>query len=61
MYNMSKEEREEMGRAGRQHVIDNYGMAQYNGLWYETFKQITEDFGSWDSRKNYKKWEMFEV
>ena len=30
MYNMSKEEREEMGRAGRQHVIDNYGMAQYN-------------------------------
>jgi glycosyltransferase involved in cell wall biosynthesis len=60
-YNKSKEERAEMGRRGREHVLKNYGMPKYAGLWYQTFKEIFEEFGSWEDRKNYKSWEMFKI
>jgi glycosyltransferase involved in cell wall biosynthesis len=60
-YNRTPEERAELGRLGRQHVLENYGMAKYTGLWYQTFKDIFEEFGSWEDRKNYKSWEMFEL
>ena len=58
---MSKEDREAMGKAGRQHVVDNYGMAKYTGLWYQVFNDVFENMGSWKNRKNYKSWEMFEL
>lgn len=61
IYNMPEEERRAVGKAGREHVKKNYGMAQYSGLWYETFKEVFEDMGAWDTRKNYKNWEMFEI
>ena len=58
MYNMTKQEREALGAAGRKHVLDNYGMPKYAGLWYQTFKDITEEFSSWEDRKNYKSYIM---
>ena len=58
---MSEEERRTIGKAGREHVKKNYGMAQYSGLWYQTFKEVFENMGAWDTRKNYKNWEMFEI
>jgi len=61
IYNMSPEDRKALGRAGREHVKKNYGMAQYSGLWYDTFKEVFENMGAWDTRKNYKNWEMFEI
>ena len=61
IHNMTPEEREEMGNRGRQHVLDNYGFAQYSGLWYQTFKNIFEEFGSWEDRKNYKHWSIEEL
>ena len=39
----------------------NYGFAKYAGLWYETFNMITDELGSWDTRKNYKNWKLTEV
>jgi len=60
-YNKSKEERGEMGRLGREYVLENYGMSKYTGLWYKAFKEIFEEFGSWEDRKNYKSWEMFKI
>jgi glycosyltransferase involved in cell wall biosynthesis len=60
-YNFTKEEREDMGKAGRQHVLDNYGFAQYAGLWYQTFEEVFEEFGSWKERKNYKSWSFEEL
>tara|TARA_Y100000287_G_C14223033_1_gene357427 strand:- start:1700 stop:2134 length:435 start_codon:yes stop_codon:yes gene_type:complete len=60
-YNMTPEERLELGRQGRQHVLTNYSMANYRGLWYQTLKDAFEEFGSWETRKNYKSWEMFEL
>lgn len=60
-YELSQEEREQMGNAGRKHVLENYSMVKYSGLWYQTFKEMFEEMGSWDTRKNYKSWELFEV
>ena len=61
IYKMSKEEREAMGRKGRDHVLQNYGMSRYKGQWYEIFKDVFQNFGSWESRKNYKSWELLEL
>ena len=60
-YNMTKEEREKIGSMGRNHVMNNYGFSQFSGLWYQAFQQLFEKNGSWDTRKNYKKWELIEL
>ena len=60
-YEMSKEERESMGKEGRKHVLKNYSMKKYAGLWYQTFNDVFENMGSWENRKNYKSWEMIEL
>ncbi len=61
IFHMSEEERSKLGRAGRQHVLDNYSLEIYKENWIKTFKMIEEKFGSWDSRKNYKPWKFMEV
>jgi len=58
---MSKKEREEMGKLGRKHVMDNYGFAQYSGLWYQAFQELFDECGSWENRKNYKHWSFTEL
>lgn len=60
-YNFSKEEREALGKAGRKHVMDNYGFSQYAGLWYQAFQELFNDCGSWETRKNYKHWSFKEL
>ena len=60
-YNMTQEEREELGRKGRAHVLKNYNIANYRGQWYEIFEDITKNMGSWERRKKYRSWELFEL
>ncbi len=60
-YNMSQKQRDLLGELGRKHVLKNYGMAQYAGSWYTVFKELFEECGSWDTRKGYKSWEIFEL
>ena len=59
--NLSKDQRQDMGTKARQYVKDNYGMPQYAGLWYETLNEVHEQCGSWETRKNYKAWELRKV
>ena len=61
IYNMTKQEREELGRLGRKYVMDNYGFSQYAGLWYQAFQELFEECGSWETRKNYKHWSFKEL
>jgi glycosyltransferase involved in cell wall biosynthesis len=61
LYNMSKEERKELGMKGRQHVLDNYSFEKFNSLWVETVDDIFAKHGSWETRKNYKSWHLLEV
>tara|TARA_R110002126_G_scaffold95855_1_gene224761 strand:+ start:944 stop:2209 length:1266 start_codon:yes stop_codon:yes gene_type:complete len=60
-YNLTKEERAEMGRKGRDHVTSNYSFAKYSGNWYQAFQHVFENHGSWDTRKNYKHWSIEEL
>ncbi len=60
MYNMSAEERKELGRKGRAHVLNNYGFEDYIETWDKVLTGIHEEQGSWATRK-YKSWEMVEI
>ncbi len=60
VYNMSKEERAELGKKGRAHILENYGFDQYIDLWIETLTRIHEEGGSWNTRKH-KGWEVREI
>lgn len=60
-HNMPKEEREHMGQMGRKHVLENYGFSQYSGMWYQVFKELFDECGSWENRKNYKHWSFKEL
>jgi glycosyltransferase involved in cell wall biosynthesis len=61
IYNMSTEERQEMGRLGKAHVEKNYSFADYCQGWVDIMLRIHEKYGSWDSRKQYSNWEIREI
>ncbi len=60
-YNKTEEQREELGRLGREHVMTNYSMETFTQQWRQVFEETIEEFGSWDTRKNYKRWELIEI
>jgi glycosyltransferase involved in cell wall biosynthesis len=60
-FDMSKEERDKIGERGLQHVLMNYNFEKFQDTWVETIDGICENHGSWDSRKNYKAWDMMEI
>lgn len=61
IYNMSKEERNALGEAGRQHVLKNYNYEDLKRRWVEIIDDICEKHGAWETRKNYKSWKLIEV
>lgn len=61
IYNMSKEEREELGKKGRDHIMNNYSMNQFREHWVKIFDDAIEKYGSWENRKNYQSWELMEI
>ena len=61
IYNMSQEERAELGKKGRAHVLKNYNFDHLTEKWDSFFQNIKENHGSWDTRKNYNTWELKEV
>ena len=61
MYNMSAEEREELGRKGCEHVKKNYNFEDFKKSWTETLIGFHEKFGSWENRKGYNSWELIEI
>ena len=61
IYEMSKEERVKLGKAGRKHVMKNYNFKDFCNNWVETLEGIHEKHGSWESRKGYKAWTLKEI
>ena len=60
-YNMSKEERAELGAKGRNHVLKNYSFNAYQEGWDSILKKVHETHGSWQSRKGYETWRQEEL
>jgi len=61
LYSMPKEEREKMGKAGRNHVLKNYNFENFCDSWVEIMTNLHEKHGSWETRKNHQKWELLEI
>ena len=61
MYNMSKEERDQLGFAGRGHVMKNYNFDNFCKQWDEIFTMVHDEMGSWDTRKPHRNWEFKEL
>jgi len=61
IYNMTEEEREELGRKGRNHVVTKYNREKIMKKWDDLLTKIYNELGSWENRKNYKSWEFKEV
>ena len=50
-----------MATQGVQHVKKNYNFDDYEKRWVELMDEIIEKHGSWDNRKNHKRWHLLEV
>lgn len=61
MFEKSKEDREDLGERGLQHVLMNYNFEKFEKTWVETIDNVCEKYGSWDTRKNYQNWKMVEI
>ena len=61
LYNMPEKERQELGKAGRNHVLTNYNFDDYGDKWVELMLSVHEKYGSWGTRKGYKSWEIVEL
>lgn len=60
MYELPEEERLDMGKRGRNHVLKNYSMQNYIQLWIKTMTDIHERHGSWENKKG-KLWSLNKV
>jgi glycosyltransferase involved in cell wall biosynthesis len=61
MLEMSEEDRDKMGAAGREHVMKNYNFEDFTKRWPELLEDIHNRYGSWETRKGYKTWTFEEV
>jgi len=60
-YNMTPEQRKEMGQRGQEHVKTNYGFEGFKEQWVSRMLEINEKYGSWENRKNHKSWNLVEI
>ena len=58
---LTKKQRQKMGSLGRKHVIKNYNFDDFEKKWVTLIDSVTERLGSWETRKNYKRWHFKEV
>ena len=58
MYEMSREDRRELGLKARSWVESNFGFDQFSQRWDDVLTQVVEDNGSWETRTNYKSYDV---
>jgi glycosyltransferase involved in cell wall biosynthesis len=58
MHSYGTDKRRELGKAGRKHVLENYNFEKFAMAWEKILLDAYEKHGSWDTRKNYKSWEL---
>ena len=60
LYN-KRDELGKIGELGREHVLKNYNYKDFCKNWDGLIRAINDRYGSWETRKNYKTWELIEV
>jgi glycosyltransferase involved in cell wall biosynthesis len=61
IYDMTPKEREKLGAAGRKHIEKNYNFKDFEKKWVDFMLGVHEYSGSWETRKNYKSWELINL
>ena len=61
VYQMTKEQREDIGKAARKHVLKNFNFKDFNKSWVKLMEDVHEKYGSWENRKLYKNWRAEEL
>lgn len=61
MYELGAQGRKDLGLAGKAHIEKNYNFDSFAKNWESFLIETHEHCGSWDTRKNYKAWEIKEV
>ena len=61
MVNMPAEERAALGKAGREYVMKEYNYNDYCSNWVDLINNVTDTYGSWETRKNYQSWSLKEI
>ena len=60
IHDMSKEDRERLGAAGREHILKNYNPETLLPKWDELFTNLLKTKGSWETR-NHPRWTLEEI
>lgn len=60
VFSFTEKESEELGKACRQHVLNNYNPETLLPKWDEIFTKLIKQNGSWETRK-YQTWALKEV
>jgi len=50
-----------MSEMGLQHIKNNYNFEDYEQNWINLMDNIVEKHGSWENRKNHRRWHLLEV
>jgi glycosyltransferase involved in cell wall biosynthesis len=58
---MPEEKRNKMILGGLKHVKQNYNFSNFQNSWVKIMDDLIENCGSWESRKNYKSWELKQI
>lgn len=58
LYEMTPEQRTELGAAGRRWSQDKFSFEKYINAWDDLFTKIHNTHGSWKTRKNYTSYEV---
>ena len=61
MHSLSREERREIGKKGREHVLKNYSFENFKKTWIDLMLEIHDECGSWETRKSYQPWTVTEL
>tara|TARA_Y100000114_G_scaffold149476_1_gene163678 strand:+ start:1984 stop:3267 length:1284 start_codon:yes stop_codon:yes gene_type:complete len=58
---LPKTKYKKMSEAGMKHVKDNFSFEKFEKQWVTFIDRVIEESGSWETRKNYKRWHLMEV
>ena len=58
---LSKPKYNKMAEAGLGHIKNNYSFVNYQEKWVNLMDEIVEKHGSWETRKNHRRWHFLEV
>jgi glycosyltransferase involved in cell wall biosynthesis len=56
-----KSKYKKISEAGMKHVKDNFSFEKYEKQWVNFIDKVVLESGSWETRKNYKRWHLMEV